>query len=757
MRLGISCLVIYCLVLAFGAKARTDGQKGTTDQKNSMIAKVIEMLGEEKDKIQADLDHESKVMAEYMEWCDDTQTEHAYAIKFATSKIEDLSALIEDNSAQIKGLDEEIADLGTEIAERNTEMEEAIANREKEKEEFAKAEAEQLAMVEELEAMEVALKKQMAAMTTPPPVPEEGAEGAEPAAEGEAAPVAELQTNKSPAGTFEALVQLHHHGSNSHRGKAKAKGPDMVTLERAMQKMINSVWVDPESKRNLALLKKDGSFIQSGEEPEATAAPTVEIGADALAGQQENNANNLAAFEGLKGKAEEALQRQREEEVKKQHEHDMQMMSLKEAIHLAEDKVDDAKRDHARLSEEKAKAEEELAEVEAGKAGDEKALASVTQQCDEGATAWATRQSEAKAEMAAIEKAKQILAERVTVFIQIKAQDPADTVKAEVKLQKLRQKLVVHFRKLGSNLHSLAMLNLVSVASTEPMAQVKNLLSELIAKLQKEAAEAANLHAFCQEEKKKTTEAKEKKQMTLDKLDSRIDKATTKKTELEENIADLSNEIAELDKSDAEATKIRNEEHEVFLKTEADFSGAAEAVDDAIDALKSYYGETFLIQRGQVEVKSKTVQPTLGGAKSDSAGGIISILETMGEEFRKTVKEARSEERADQKQYDTMMNEHKVAKASKEAEIKGSQSEVKSLTTSVHQFGGDYKMATKEMGAIMEYVEKLKPQCHSRTVPYAEAKAKREAEISGLKEALSILEEESPAGAFSFLQKRWAE
>merc|ERR1719428_1131253 len=196
MRLSISCSIISCLVLAFGAKARTVVQKGTTDQKgNSMIAKVIEMLGEEKDKISADLDHESKVMAEYMEWCDDTQTEHAYAIKFANSKIEDLTALIEDNSAQIKGLDEEIADLGTEIAERNTEIEKSIALREKEKEEFAKAEAEQLAMVEELEAMEVALKKQMAAMTTPPPVPEEGAEG-------EAAP-AELQTGKDSDGKFE--------------------------------------------------------------------------------------------------------------------------------------------------------------------------------------------------------------------------------------------------------------------------------------------------------------------------------------------------------------------------------------------------------------------------------------------------------------------------------------------------------------------------------------------------------------------------
>merc|ERR1719333_1738624 len=124
-----------------------------------------------------------------------------------------------------------------------------------------------------------------------------------------------------------------------------------------MAKMIDSVWVDPESKKNLALVNKDGSFLQNGEEPAEEAPATVEIGADQFGQMQQDSADNLAAFEGLKGKAEESLQRQRDEEVKKQQEHDMLIMSLKEAIHLAEDKVDDAKKDKARLSEEKAKAE----------------------------------------------------------------------------------------------------------------------------------------------------------------------------------------------------------------------------------------------------------------------------------------------------------------------------------------------------------------------------------------------------------------
>merc|ERR1719335_1061166 len=130
--------------------------------------------------------------------------------------------------------------------------------------------------------------------------------------------------------------------------------------------------------------------------------------------------------------------------------------------------------------------------------------------------------------------------------------------------------------------------------------------------------------------------------MEIDKLEARVEKAKATKQEQAELIAANSEEIAALNKQNAEATKLRNEQHENFVKVDTDFSGAAEAVDDAIDALKEYYGPSLI----QTKTKDDTMgadsaPPTFGGAKSDSAGGIISILETMGEEFRKTVKENR--------------------------------------------------------------------------------------------------------------------
>merc|ERR1719217_748657 len=101
-----------------------------------------------------------------------------------------------------------------------------------------------------------------------------------------------------------------------------------------------------------------------------------------------------------------------------------------------------------------------------------------------------------------------------------------------------------------------------------------------------------------------------------------------------------------------------------------------------------------------------------------------------------------------------MMQANKVTLATKEAEIKGAESQIKSLKVTISDTGGDLKMVTKEKEAVQDYIDKLKPQCEGRVVPYEERKAKRDAEIAGLKEGLAILEEESPSGAFSFMQVR---
>jgi len=294
------------------------------------------------------------------------------------------------------------------------------------------------------------------------------------------------------------------------------------------------------------------------------------------------------------------------------------------------------------------------------------------------------------------------------------------------------------------------MLNLVSAVSVTPMEKIKGLITDMIAKLEKEAAEAASTHAFCQEESKKNKEAKEKTQGELDKTNSRLESATAKKQGLEDRIAELSSEVSALDAADAEALKIRQDENAAFLKNEADFKEAAAAVDDAMEVLKDYYGDTSFLQEDD---EQPAAPPKLGGAKSASAGGILSILDMMSDEFSTTVEKLQREEREAVEAYEKLTNENELAKTSKKMEIKTSESQVMSLTEAIGDYTTDKTESTKTMDAILAYIDKLKPTCENRVVPYAERKAKREAEIEGLKEAFQILVETSEAMNANFLQK----
>merc|ERR1719161_1856269 len=503
------------------------------------------------------------------------------------------------------------------------------------------------------------------------------------------------------------------------------------------------------------------AFVQQEAEAGEDAAPATQtISAAHFDMQKKQNEANLEAFKGLKEKAEQALQRERDQESEDQHNYMLDKQARQQEMHINEDKTDEAKEQRSNLQEEKANAEKERAEAEATKAADMKYLQVLLAECEAGSKAWDQRQEEADAEQAAIMKAMEILSAGVKVFLQISQKEPVmmQESKPELQAARVRQTLINHFRNLGTKLHSISMLNLVNAASVDPMEKVKGLIKKLIVKLQNEAAEAASTHKWCEEENRKNKETKDKTTDKLKTIEVRLEKAEARKVELLDNIDALTTECAEIDDANAEATKIRNEEHKTFVKAEADFKMAAQAVLDAIDVLKDFYGESVLLQTEmQIETTTKSPiafqAPDLGGAKTDSAGGILMIMDTMADEFSKTVSELQSTEREKKKAYDKMTNENAVSKASKEAEIKGAESEIQQLTIAIGQHSDDKTMTEDEMKALLEYIEKLKPTCVGVVVPYEERKAKREAEIEGLKQALTILEEtQGTLHTVSFLQ-----
>merc|ERR1719261_2185952 len=422
------------------------------------------------------------------------------------------------------------------------------------------------------------------------------------------------------------------------------------------------------------------------------------------------------------------------------HEFSMLESSLSSEIAHNKEKLGAATKAKAGAEEAQATAEGNLAETEKTKAADEEYATTLKTECETAAKEWAARQASAKEEMAAIEKAKEILVSGVVAFVQygtkLSSKNFDDSDSEDDGKDEVRVKLVQKIQSLGKQFHSFGLMQLASVAGSDPFVKIRGLIEDMIAKLLKEAQEEATQKAFCDEEMGKSKASEKEKTMTLDKLNSRIDKATARTAELTEAIKTLEEEVATSDAAVAEATKLRTEEKESNTKAIKDFGDAAAATEKAIKVLKDFYDNAALLQTSATTHSKSAADsdaPEFGSAKGGAADVIVGILEMSNEDFVKLHSETETAEMEAEEAYEKMMSDSATAKAAKLAEVKASKSEVKSLAVALENSGEDKTMTSSELDAVLSYIEKLKPQCEEKVMSYAEKKARREAEISGLK------------------------
>jgi chromosome segregation ATPase len=682
---GLEAMRILIFVLSVLC---AQSKKNYGADKDSVVQKVIVMLQENKIKVMNDLKEEETEMAEYSKYCDDEADAKAYSIKTATRKIADLNAEIDDAAAQVRSLEDEIALLGTEMAAKSKELSDAGVVRKKDRDNFSKTEAAMLDTVGALEKAIVLVKRSAGF----------------------------LQTEKP------------------HGAKAYAK-----QIADALRPVVNAAWVD---KGSIQVLK---GFIQDRDQDASgsDSSDDLQLHMNQPSEAKEASGGIMQVLEDMKEKAQETLSNARMEEMKANHNYQMMTASLKSSLDLAAKKLSDCKATTASLTESSGKATGELAETKKSKLADSMYLDNLKLECSQAAKEWAERQKSANGEIAAIEKAKEILQSKVKVLVQFPDADDGASVD-DAEQAAMRHRLVDELQGMGHKFKSYAMMELASAATQDPFMKIRGLIEDMVAKLVAEANEEATQKDFCDEEKAKSSKEQAAKTMRADDLRARIDSATSAKEELSEKIKELHAEIAEIDDADKEATKIRTEEAATNKKAIKDFKDGASAVEEAIRVLKEYYASTppSLIQ-------TNTKKPSFAQTKGDAANTIIAFLETSAEDFSRMATEIETDEGEAAAAYTKTMKESKAAKTSKKDEIEGAESEIKVLTVTIEGDNEDLKMVNKELDAVMGYIDKLKPQCETKIMTYEEKRAKRQEEIEGLKEALSILD---APGAAAFAQ-----
>jgi hypothetical protein len=369
-------------------------------------------------------------------------------------------------------------------------------------------------------------------------------------------------------------------------------------------------------------------------------------------------------------------------------------------------------------------ASEELEETKKSKAADEAYLADLKMDCSAKAKEWEERQKSVAEELSAIAKAKEILSDGVKVFLQVKrSTDDIDTTK--------RQRVVSILRNLAQEGHVYALSQLASEAQSDQFAKIRGLIESMIDRLMKEAAEEADQKMFCDTEIEKSRAKQKELSSKVDMHSVRIEKSEAGKAKLAEQISTLNMEIAEIDAGMLEATDLRTKEKTAFDSSSAEYKQSADAVANAIQVLQSYYSQGSFVQTAQA--------PELGGAKSDIGSTIISMLEQAESEFTELLAESTAAENAAVEAYEKLSRKSKLSRTAKVEEVKGKESETKTLEMNLLNYKEDKETTGKELDAVLSYLDKLKPQCETKVMSYAERKARREADIAGLKEALAIL------------------
>merc|ERR1719235_2005192 len=282
-----------------------------------------------------------------------------------------------------------------------------------------------------------------------------------------------------------------------------------------------------------------------------------------------------------------------------------------------------------------------------------------------------------------------------------------------------------------------------SATGEDPFAKVKDLISKMIDRLEKEAGEEATHKAYCDKEMGDTKQKIAELKYDSEKYSTKIDKAKAESVRLKDETATLQRELAKIARSQSDANALRKEESAAYRTAKADLEQGLQGVRMALKVLRDYYANegSALVQQ--------PADPGTHSSSSGAGGSIIGMLEVVESDMGKALANENMNEEAAATAYEKLSMENRVEKATKEQDVKYKTKAAAELDKKVTEVSSDRESASTELDAVLQYTKNIRGMCELKPETYSERKGRREQEISGLREALRILE-----GEAVFLQRQ---
>lgn len=724
-----SVLVVASLLVSLAASVAL-----AEEVKGDPLGKVVELLQKLQEQLKRDAVAEKKSFDEYTSWCGTVARNTGFAIERSSSQKARLEAKITELSSDIELCNSKIGELAGTISAGTAELKNATAIRRKESADFVAGEQELLSVVETLNR---------------------------------AADVLERELKKQPAG----LMQLDN--------------PSLSRMIESLTAVVDAAAISVSDPQELSMLAQSeveqaGGDVAPGE------------------GSAKHSSDIVVVLKDLRVKAETQLKKLRQAEVQAKQ----NFAKLKTALdsQIAADSKDMAqeKAGKAQAQETEARASHELEVAVKELKSSMKELETTRMTCmrvakDHEASV-AARTDELQVLAQAVETlthttggaAKQTYAlEQASTASTVSEPAQGDSLGAEPEdegfslVQVAAEQSSLHHRRyldavaaqavamvenladmhsspalaqLASRITAAARYG-ASAGAGDPLAKVKQLIRDMVVKLEKEQQGDGSEKAYCDEELKKTDAKRREMEDKVSQLNAKLDQEQAHSAGLKEQVVQLQSELANIAKEQAELNAIRQEAHSHYVEAKSDLEKGLNGVRQALSVLREYYANAAdnaaLVQESgeaeeaeDAEFNNLMEQPAAPQRHSKSSGpgsGIIALLEMIESDFATNLAKIDLEESDAQASYEKVTQGNQVMTATKTKDATYRMQSSKAIDKSISEIASDRETLTSELAAVQEYDGKLRERCVGKPESFQEKKARRQAEITGLEDALEFL------------------
>jgi len=479
--------------------------------------------------------------------------------------------------------------------------------------------------------------------------------------------------------------------------------------------------------------------------------------------------------------------------------------SLKNQLKSKQDAFAAKKADRAQKTKEIAVAEQDLAETKTAKKEDETYLAETSASCAEKRAVHDQHVAGRTEELAALSQAKKVMEQAMApsgnktassaggsasktadlLLLEVAAgemtnqEDLVDAAEAEasaieqeerstppslgfLQMQEVqehqpslrgltgqRAALVSLLSRSAERLHSQQLAVLARHAGSDPFAAVKELISGLITKLQKQMKEDQDNKAECDKNIGAANLARDDASTAITELNSELASTEARVDGLVEDMQELNASLKALETKKTELTKIRAEEAKEAAETIAESKAALAGVKQAKQVIADFYSKAseakvpkpgastskkagLLLQSAKPEDEAYT-------GKQGASKGIIGTLEVIQSDFERTISETKDSESTAVKEQQKILNDMAVSKAEKSKAMgvkKGFKAEADTI---ISDGKANLKGEISKLKSALLQLTNLEAKC-GVGVTYEARKAARAEEIKALEEAIAAFD-----------------